>query len=489
VASHRGRNDIRGVALGCLASVAVGLLLVASAGARSNARGWHRADLIPVTQPVGVGGQFVLYDGSGRRLHVVALDARTGKSTWTKLASISDVTPGVAPWLDVSGSRIIALLSKSSAAGKDVAVMSAIEASTGAIIWASLPGRFTSMPSPCPGEPKVICVTGSLVNGTATGGLRFDLATGRALASIALGAGGARILGDGLLDPGLRKPDYLVAVHASAIAWRSPLATIFGPGSSSDYGWNFSRVEKSGLFVGSVGFTPRKQTRTFVLGDLSKQMTAGFRITDGSIVWRNRGAIFACGPLPCPGQWLAGYADQGAGAASEPVVGLRLRMSGTLKVTFDALKFTASPDASATLEGFDLANGRTIWHFNAGRSVGLITQALQPPTTGTDRILLRGRSGGYVDLNLRTGARQRVARTTPAWCRSATFYRQAVPYVAAGHSLTKYVGQPSLFPCNATGRRLSVPARVPPIAGSIGARSNGFVAWSDNTGVIAIRAS
>jgi hypothetical protein len=323
----------------------------------ATAHAWKRADLTPVTQPVSVGGKFIFYNGSQGRLHVIALDARTGRTAWSLLASISDVTPGVAPSLDVSGLRVIALLSRS--AKPPAAVVAAIDARTGTVIWTSAPGQFSSTPGPCPGEPKVVCATGTLTGGQPAEGLRFDVATGIRLAPVAVDGPGVRDIGGGLLDPGLRKPDFLVAVHGSAISWRVPLARIFGAGSSTDTGWNFERFEKLGLFVGSVGYTPLKLTPTYGIIDLSRQMTAGFRISDGAVVWRNRGAIFACGPLPCPGFPLAGYSNQTDTATARPPVGLRLRMTGTLKETFTA-KVTASPAATVTIEGFDPASGRTL---------------------------------------------------------------------------------------------------------------------------------
>jgi hypothetical protein len=489
VLSHLRRNGVRAFAGICAGGVVAALLLAVSAGASTNpgVHGWLRSDVLPVTQPAAVDGEFLIYDGSGRRLHVVALDARSGKTTWSKLASLSDVTPGVAPALDVSGSRVIALLSSNSA-DKHGATVSSIEARTGAIVWSSPPGRFTSMPAPCPGEPKVVCVTGGLANGTAEGGLRFDVATGKTLAPTRLGAGATRQLGDGLLDPGLRKPDYLVALRANIVSWRKPLAKIFASGFSSDDGWNISRIPNLGLFVGSVGYAPLRDTKTYSIIDLAKQMTAGFRIGSGALVWRNRGALMVCGVLPCPGQMLGGYHRQGDASDEQAAVGLRLRMSGTLKVTYAGM-FTPSADAKATIEGFNLANGRTKWRFDAGRSVGLITESLQSPQLGPETIVIQDLAGRYVDLNLRTGAHHRVSRSIRGWCRSAVNYPQAVPYVSAKHTYSTYIGQGALFPCDATGARVRIPKTVPPLVGEIGATSDGLVAWSDHAGLMAVPAA
>ena len=478
------RDDRSQAILAVVATCVVGALLAGAAPAagQTSEHRWHRSDLAPVTQPLARAGRFIFLEGSGGGLHLVALDAKTGRTAWSRLASISGVTPGVAPSVDVAGSRVIALLASPEV--KDEAVVAAVDAGTGRIAWASPRGRFSSTPAPCPGEPRVVCVTGTLANGQASGGLRFDLASGKTLAPVALDRQGARDIGGGLLDPGLRKPDYLIAVHGSAIAWRVPLARIFGAGSSTDNGWNFSRFDTLGLLVGSVGYTPLKLTRTSETVDLSRQMTAGFRIADGSVIWRNRGALFMCEELPCPGYKPGGFADQAGASRARSVIGLRLRMRGTL-TSKSVGSFSTSPNTIVTLEGFALATGRTLWRFNAGRAVALIAPTTPLPQTTVDRIILRARAGDYVELDLRTGARRHVASTTRAWCRGFVTYRETVPYQTAGRTITKYIGQGSLFPCLATGARLQTPTRVPAIVAAIGASAEGVVAWSDKTGVTA----
>jgi hypothetical protein len=114
---------------------------------------------------------------------------------------------------------------------------------------------------------------------------------------------------------------------------------------------------------------------------------------------------------------------------------------------------------------------------------------LHSAQTGPERIILRDRTGGYIDLDLRTGTHHSVAPAARGWCRGAIIYRQAVPYQASGRKITTYVGQGSLFPCLATGKRLPTPARASTLVADIGARANGVVAWSDTAGVIAVPAS
>ena len=149
MAVRRGKSDARWFGFACLCALACVLLLVASTFASPNPSGpgWRRADLLPVTQPVAIGGRFVFYEASGRRLHVVALDARTGKTAWSLPASISGMTQGVAPALDVAGSNVIALLRATP--DSPLAAVAAIDVRTGTVAWASAPGRFTSTPGPC----------------------------------------------------------------------------------------------------------------------------------------------------------------------------------------------------------------------------------------------------------------------------------------------------------------------------------------------------
>jgi outer membrane protein assembly factor BamB len=465
---------------------------VSSVPARSNApvRGWRRADLKPVTQPVALFGRFIFFEGSGRKLHLVALDARTGKTVWSRLASVSSVTPGVAPELDVAGSRVITLLGTS--LGPGVATIAALDARTGKTIWATAPGLFTSTPAPCPGDATAVCSTGTLSRAAESIDLRFDVASGAALAPIVFGSSPAgRDLGDGLFDPALRNPEYLVAASGKSVVWRKPLAAIFGLRSTTDSGWEFSRVTKQGLFVGSVGFKPAKETQNVVKVDLSKAATAGFRISNGDLVWRDPGTTDNCGI--CNGLSSPGYIKQGR-QQPEPTVGVALREVGILNVTISPLKFATSAGANVTIEGFDLGTGKTRWSFDAGHSVGLIAGTLQPPQTGASSILVRTRARRFVDLDLRTGAERKASASSRGWCRSPIIYPQAVPYQGGGsggspvHTITTYVGQQSLYPCLATGTRLPTPARAPTFVAELGATAGGVVAWSDKTGVTAVPA-
>src|SRR5437879_5499349 len=74
---------------------------------RASAPGWARTDLRPVTQPASEAGALVLYATVKGQLRVVALDAATGKTRWSRIATPSGVTPGEVPALLVLDGRAV----------------------------------------------------------------------------------------------------------------------------------------------------------------------------------------------------------------------------------------------------------------------------------------------------------------------------------------------------------------------------------------------
>jgi hypothetical protein len=182
---------------------------------------------------------------------------------------------------------------------------------------------------------------------------------------ISQSAGGRRIGAD-LYDPGVRDPKAMVAVSGDSVKWTQPLASVFSlHGESTDWGWNFDRIAAPGLFVGSVGGPPVESTATAGTISPARAMTAGFRTSDGSVAWQDAGTIYACGqPLPCPGQ--------GGGGAGSPTTGLRFRVAGTVSVSQSGGAPTLSPVGAVTLQGFELATGKTLWSYRAGRDVSLL---------------------------------------------------------------------------------------------------------------------
>jgi outer membrane protein assembly factor BamB len=457
------------------------LAVFAVSAAPASAAGWARADLHPVTQPAPVGGLFALFVAQDGRLSVVGLDAATGATVWSAAASTSRAAPGVSPALEVAGANVIFLAGR----GTDTAALTAVDAQTGAPVWNTEPGTFNDAPGRCVDDPSAVCVSGVFGAGEPRP-LRFDVATGRRLPAPRVTGPGPRELGAGIYDAGAREPEKLVAVRDGKVAWSRPLSRIFPmAGATSDYGWNFGRLDRLGLFVGSVGSTPVKRKGRDVI-DLTRYAVAGFRIADGVVKWRTPG-FYECFLLPCSGASQAGYTTPDE--TDDERVGLRLVERGTLSFSPSANDLTPrlSADANAVIEGFSPATGRALWRFDAGRNTGLISAQLIPAQTGAHTVIVTGAGGRLVALDLASGARRAVPATARGWCRKPLNYRQRFGYDVEGPAASAlYVGQYAVVWCGArTQRRLAPPPQVPAFVGEIGARNAGLIAWSDTAGVIA----
>jgi hypothetical protein len=299
--------------------------------------------------------------------------------------------------------------------------------------------------------------------------LQFDTRTGRVVASVAVGNAGGRPVAEGLYDAGTRNPELLVATRGSTVRWRRPLASIFALGDpSTDWGWNFGRIDALNLFVGSPGWGPLERTKRRVVWDLAREMTAGFRISDGSVVWRVSGARYMCEILPCRGGSLSSYASLDSGASSV-TVGVRIRSRGTLTITRGGQP-QLSPDTRVAIEGFDLASGRTRWSFDLGRNSDVIMRT-QLALAARNSIVVRDARRRLVALDLGDGSTVPMSAAAGAWCRKKIVYAN------------RYAGQDAAFPCTAANRKRSEPRSVPAFIAEIGARVGGLAVWTDTKGL------
>ena len=323
-------------------------MLFAIAASPAAGAGWTRTDLHPVTQPAAVGTAFVLYIGEGGGLSITGLDAATGATVWSAEASTSDIAPGVTPSPVIAGANVIFL-------GRRIdgsTALTAVDAQAGTPVWQTQGGAFDDQPALCSDDDSMVCVSGLLgEQATEARPMRFDAATGRRVSAPRIAGPGPREVGTGLFDPGSRAPERLVATRAGKVAWNRRLSRIFPlSGATTDYGWNFGRFDRLGLFVGSVGAKPRVR-RGYGSIDLTRSQVAGFRIADGAVRWRTPGH-YACSYLPCPGESQAGYQVMGT-PGGDPTVGLRLIEHGALRFSLSRpdVDATVSADADVTLEG------------------------------------------------------------------------------------------------------------------------------------------
>jgi hypothetical protein len=280
-----------------------------------------------------------------------------------------------------------------------------------------------------------------------------------------------------LYDPGTRAPTELVATDGGSVAWRKPLSTIFPEsGYSTDNGWNFDRIPAAGLFVGTVFGTPESTSPSGNVVDLSKVATAGFRIANGSVVWRNEGSAYDCGPLPCDGT----NQPLGLSAYKPPIIGLRLRMTGTATSSTIGQQ-TLTQGADIKLERFNLATGQTMWSVDAGANAAL-GGGNSPPLLGAEVVVLLGAGGKLDAIDLTTGDRSRIPAGSVAFCQMSTTYTGPAYRTGPGTTGDTYVGAAAEFPCSPNGTAVPVPSRLP---GFVGPSLGGLVAFSEADAVVA----
>jgi outer membrane protein assembly factor BamB len=437
--------------------------------------GWVRTDLVPLSPPQLAGGHLVLYVEGDGGIEVVGLDPKTGKTAWHDDASPGATAPGVEPALGVAGSTVAILRAVDNTMRSSQVV--GIDATDGRPLWHTPTGTFEDWPAPCPDSSSEICTDGSLGNVSQTLALRFRASDGTQVGAVTISqAVGGRRIGPDLYDPGVRDPEAIVAVSGTSVAWTQLLSSVFSlPGDSSDWGWNIAQVRAVGLFVGSVGGPPLNVTATTGSLSIARAMTAGFRISDGSEVWRDPGTVFECSLLPCPGQ--------GMDFTGDPTMGLRLRVTGTVTSTLSSGAVSLSPGGDVSIEGFDLATGKTLWSYNAGSDINLAVG--MPPVIGSEVVALpANKAGGKpIALNLATGKSAPVAPDTPGWCASGVSYTTQVHYpTAAGGTTNQRTAASGFKPCDAAGDDLSHPSTVPSFAG---VTVDGLTVTSDSSEVAA----
>jgi hypothetical protein len=445
--------------------------------------GWVRSDLKPITQPESAGGVLVLYVQAGGGLAAAALDPKTGRTVWQQNASPGNITPGVVPALGVAGSTVTFLSPIDNTTG--TAQVVGVDAGSGRQLWHTATGMFEDWPVPCPDDPSTICTTGTVGQAEQTQALRFRADSGSpAGAAVISTSPGGRSVGPDLFDPGVRNPEMLLAVRGSSVAWSRSLVSVFPfQGASSDSGWDFDLITPTGLFVGSVEGPPVSSSGSSATIDLSRTMTAGFRISDGAAVWRDAGSIYACNqPFPCAGGLT--MAELGLPYRA-PTIGLRLRATGTATASQASPTIQLSAGAKVVLEGFDLATGKTRWSYNAGADGPLLSQT--PPLLGRSLAILPSPVGGEVVVNLATGAHSQVPASAVAWCQSVITYASQVAY-QAGNRPPNYnrVGQEAIHPCDASGTSAAAPQTAP---GFVGTVVGGLTVWSESSQVVAAPAS
>jgi hypothetical protein len=138
----------------------------------------------------------------------------------------------------------------------------------------------------------------------------------------------------------------------------------------------------------------------------------------------------------------------------------------------------------ASVEGFDLATGRTLWSVDAGANVAL-AQETAPPQIGQEVVILLNAAGTPMALNLMNGTESPVPAGATAFCQAMTSYTGPAYENGLGANSTMYTGGAAEFPCSPSGQAVAAPSKAPTFAGP---SLDGLTAWSEANQVVAVAA-
>ena len=451
----------------------------ATPGALPAADPWERTDLHAVTQPVAVAGnRLLVYVGAAGKLRLVSLFAGSGGTAWARDASPSYIAPGTPPVTTVIGGTVVFL---QPLAFDGAAAVVAVEVESGRVLWRSAGGFFSGWPQVCPDDIGSVCLSGRMARTGDASSLRFDVATGRLGASVTA-PDGARELAPTLYGSEQRNPELLIATNGAKVAWQRPLDEIFTlRGATTDQGWNFDRLRHDKMYVGSVGAAPARTPAGKPAMDLARTATVGLRMSDGRLAWSDRGSYYLCNQLPCAGAPDPAVSDQAAATSAGARVGLRLRGTGLVRWSRRTLEPVVAANARGALEGFDPANGKTLWSFDVTKTPDLL--AMQPVAAAArGQISVTDAKGRAVLLDLETGKTHALEAGASLACTAQTQYRTKVAYRTQVGNTHRHLGQPAVFPCTAGGTRAAGP---PPGTTTVTVGGSRLASWSDSTGVYA----
>lgn len=411
---------------GCGADVKAGVVV----GDPEPVRVWTTA-ATPVGQAYAVAGIAVAYTTRAERLYLVGIEPSTGAVRWEKEASLGWLNLGAAAKPALVGDRV-AYLRPTQSADK-LAELVLADPRTGADVVKTSAAVFTGVLSPCANNTDV-CVTSAPKTGTKTVPKRLVAATG-AFERDGTDADSMRVLADkGLVELGVRPAEVLALRRDGRIVWKRPLAEALPGGFTTDGGFRWQHIADQRLFVGSVWKKPG-----YTAGYLSRDLATGSSTValseeTGEVKWRDDGSWYGCAGIDMP-----------------PGAGVRCRYRGTVRFTDDETVFDA---LNVTIEGFDLATGRTTWTRELGPVTGLAGEqgpGAYPPVAGDGQIVVPI-DDALAALDLRTGNTRAVGEDEPMWCWESIRYDFRETYRTPDtKTARRRPGGASLTVCNRVG--------------------------------------
>lgn len=383
-------------------------------------------------EPVLADGALIAYTSSGDgELTLRAWDAATGDELWAQEATPGGAVLGEELYvrtLEVDGTAYVAALSPQPI-GHTVVVR---EAASGAVVeladeatgGAALTLDARSRPYACDAE---FCLTAFLPGDAETLRLlRIDPVAGvvSVEAADALPAG-VRDLSSGIWSTAGRGPgeELIGRSVGGETAWTRPYTEVFGPGYSSDGGWDWRYDAQVDAFIGLS--RPYVQGATsFQLGDLQ---VAALDAATGETLWKVEHVDTGCQAAhSAPDLWCryaGGSLTYGEGATGE--------------------------DLDVSLERFDPATGDVVWSAPLGNAPGAAYGTAGVPLAGSDAAQAVVTADGPVVVDLSDGTVDELAADVVA-CVRDTGYRYP-KYGRQGAELYDYNGEKVVEFCDPDG--------------------------------------
>ena len=409
--------------------------------------------------PAATGTGFAFYRFTPERnFEVVSLDAESGEVRWSAPASPSAILGGEGLSLAVAPDKKRVIWMKPSRKFTDgLVTLTASNEKTGGTAWSfgSAKLEVDSTPSLCR-DGDAVCVVGRRKPGARTSLMVLDVDDGKLLQNRPLAAAANfRELSDGLRDDGTR---FYGVNDSGKQLWSRTYADVFdGADVAPDFGWDIQLQQNR--YVGSLGY--RDATNRNGSLDLRRTGdTAGFSARTGKTLWVRHGATVQCGPL----QFLVDHP-------------LRCAYKGSIVIRNGVEDYD---DLEVTVEGFDVATGRTTWTWKAGDVPALYTGGPGVTRIGTAQYAVKTAKGTTI-LDADEGPVDTVKGAgLDGWCDGSNTAvpredRQVTVFGDQGYTTSGW------YPCRTNGQTLKQPPSASAFAVAV---VGGVAAWTDKNGQV-----
>jgi hypothetical protein len=425
---------------------------------------WRNTSIHPASRVVAVGGRFVVYGSADGELTLYGLDPSDGHVLWHHPATPSHTTAGIPLQVLVIGTTVAYLRPDASTGAPGTARLVAANPTTGVDRWTTAPFAFVSAPNDC-GDHHSICA-----GLEGVGVVAFTLGFGQP-SPIELPAT-ARALGPAIYDIGARAPETIAVVEERKLAWSKTIDEVFGPGHSTDGGWDFELYPTEGLYVASVGPAPPAASPTGTRSvDLPSVGTAGLDARTGRRRWFIPHGYLACSSTV--------YVAR-RGLRDEAPIPVLCRYGGPASFGDNGMTLS-SP---TTVAGFDVATGKLTWEWDADDSAALVDAAAPHVQLDDQTVVVPDRAGKRFALDLLSGHGTAVGPSTLGWCLTFALYTFGPADPALGPNSNTYAGGNITAPCRADGSAAGT-HHAALIPHAVGATTHRIVAYAAADAVVA----